>query len=114
MLRKLGARVAVDYRGPNVVNEVLRLAGRNVAFVLDCIGSLKGSVEPIRHIADFGSTVAIALPVIVRDAGVDVVPVYSMDVGDVVEWKKGVEVVGIRTHFYLEVRKEFRSWDHCD
>lgn len=47
--------------------------------------------------------VAIMLPVVVRDAADDVEPEYEMDAGAVVGWREGVEVYGVRTHFYLNV-----------
>jgi hypothetical protein len=48
--------------------------------------------------------VAILLPVILRDATKSASPEYSVDVERCASWKEGVDVMGVRTHFYLEVR----------
>jgi NADPH:quinone reductase-like Zn-dependent oxidoreductase len=103
MLKEMGAKAVVDYRSANAVDEILTAASRPVKYVLDCIGSLKGSVEPISKIAKAGSIVAIMLPVILRDASDDVEPLYEMDVEKVADWNEGVEAVGTRTHFYTAV-----------
>lgn len=42
------------------------------------------------------------LPVIVTPASEDVVPVYDMQPENILEWAKGVRVVGVRTHHYLD------------
>ena len=93
----------VDYNAPDYAEEILEKLGGKVDVVLDCIGSLEGSVRPISTIAEKRTIVAILLPVIVRDATETVEPEYSFDVKGLVEWKEGVEVKGVRTHFYLEV-----------
>lgn len=85
-----------------VVDEIL--AEGRTPFILDCIGSLEGSLAPLKRIARRGDRVAVMLPVIVRDASVSEEPVYEMDVANVGGWEGGVEVRGVRTHFYLEVR----------
>jgi NADPH:quinone reductase-like Zn-dependent oxidoreductase len=103
LLKELGAKSAIDYRSPNSVKEILDAAGGQVKYVLDCIGSLQGSIEAISKITKAGSIVAIALPVILRDATETTEPVYEMDAQKVAEWNEGVEVIGIRTHFYTEV-----------
>lgn len=100
-LRSLGARRCFDYRAEGVVGEILAEDG--IRFVLDCIGSLGGSLAPLKKIAKKGDRVAVMLPVIVRDATVDEEPVYEMDVGRVDGWAEGVDVRGARTHFYLDV-----------
>ena len=104
-LRRYGAVRCFDYREVDAVQRILELVGKGgVRFVVDCIGSLKGSVRPISQIAKAGSKVAIMLPVIVRDTseaeGVE--PEYEMDVAKCADWAKGVEAVGVRTHFYME------------
>ena len=71
--------------------------------MLDCIGSQTGSVRPLARIAQRGSKVAILLPVIVRDATETQHPEYTFDVESSAEWTKGVEAIGVRTHFYLDV-----------
>lgn len=103
-LRSLGAKHTFDYNDPNVVSQILAtgtVAG-SIPKILDCIGSQKGSIAPISQIARAGSKVAILLPVIVRDSSETEDPVYEMDVQEAAEWKEGVQVLGVRTHFYLE------------
>ncbi|TVY89685.1 Dehydrogenase [Lachnellula willkommii] len=116
LLRSLGASAVFDYRAPDVVARILDAAAAadgdaggdggggeaGVPFVLDCIGSLNGSLAPLAEIAGSGSTVAVLLPVIVRDATEGQAPLYSLDAGGAVAWKAGVEVRGVRTHFYLD------------
>jgi hypothetical protein len=74
-----------------------------VRLVLDCIGSKEGSLKPIAKIAKNGDTVAVLLPVIVKDASDTDAPVYSMVVDTEAEWEEGVDARGVRTHFYLDV-----------
>ena len=71
--------------------------------VLDCIGSQKGSLEPLAKIVGHGAKVAVLLPVIVKDASETEAPLYEMDASKSVSWQEGVEVKGVRTHFYLQV-----------
>ena len=71
--------------------------------ILDCIGSKFSSLAPISKIAKRGSTVAVLLPIIVKDSTDEEAPVYSMDAGTEAEWAEGVDVRGVRTHFYLDV-----------
>lgn len=47
--------------------------------MLDCIGSISGTLAPIANIVQRRTKVAVLLPVIVRDASDTVAPVYSMD-----------------------------------
>lgn len=74
-----------------------------VKYVLDCIGSKHGSLIHEAAIAGPGSKVAVLLPVIVKDATEDEAPEYALEVQDQADWKAGVEVVGVRTHFYKDV-----------
>lgn len=87
-----------------MAEQIRAAAGGGVPFVLDCIGSKDGSINLITKVVEKGARVAVLLPVIVRDASEDVVPVYEMDVKKTAEWPEGVEPRGVRTHFYLEVR----------
>jgi len=61
-------------------------------------------VAPIAEIATKGTRVAVLLPVIVKDASETEKPEYEMDVSVIATWKEGVDVRGVRTHFYLQVR----------
>jgi threonine dehydrogenase-like Zn-dependent dehydrogenase len=103
-LRSLGAQEIFDYNDPKAVSSILRASdGKSIPFVLDCIGSQNGSIAPIAKIAKKGTRVAILLPVIVRDSSDTQDPEYEMDVSKAADWSDGVEVRGVRTHFYPDV-----------
>ena len=74
-----------------------------IPLILDCIGSLKGTVEPITKLAQSGAKVAVLLPIIVKDSSDESMPEYAMDVSRTAQWANGVDAVGVRTHFYLNV-----------
>ncbi|KAI3343605.1 GroES-like protein [Ustulina deusta] len=103
-IRGLGASEVYDYRSPTVVDDLLKGAQEDEApvfpLIVDCIGSQARTLTPISKIAQSGSTVAVMLPVIVKHAGNETVPEYSMDAGHSVAWATGVNVSGVRTHFY--------------
>jgi NADPH:quinone reductase-like Zn-dependent oxidoreductase len=105
-LRSLGATKLIDYKDRNAVEQIAEAAekvgGAGIKRILDCIGSLEGSMRPIARIAKEGTKVAVMLPVIVRDSTDAVDPIYAMDM-DVADWDAGVEVRGVRTHYYAEV-----------
>jgi hypothetical protein len=103
-LLALGAREAFDYRDINIYRKILAAGGSNgIKRIFDCIGSKNGSIAPIAKIAMAGSTVAILLPVIIRDSTETENPEYEMDVKAVADWQEGADVRGVRTHFYLNV-----------
>lgn len=102
-LRGLGAAVCFDYAHQDIVEQILSKEA-DIPYIIDCIGSLQGTLMPLSKIASKGSKVAVMLPVITTHASSTQVPEYEMDVSNVLvgEWKKGVEVKGVRTHFYTE------------
>ncbi|KAJ8127605.1 hypothetical protein O1611_g6030 [Lasiodiplodia mahajangana] len=104
-LKELGASEVYDYRRPTVVDELLRGAqgseGPAFPLIVDCIGSQEGTLAPISKVAQGGSTVAVMLPVILKHARKDTAPEYSMDATASVVWARGVNVAGVRTHFYF-------------
>ncbi|CCF44427.1 zinc-binding dehydrogenase [Colletotrichum higginsianum] len=103
-LKEIGARETFSYRDDDIVDKLLGFVGsKGVPFVLDCIGSVEGTLRPLTKISCKGTKVAVMLPVIVRDSTEDVEPEYEMDVSRVLtdEWAEGVELRGVRTHFYL-------------
>ena len=103
-LKGLGANHVFDYNEAGVEEAIVHAqADKAIPYMIDCIGSLDGSVRPLSKIATKGSKVAIMLPVIVRDATTTTTPEYSMDVKEGVNWAEGVEAIGVRTHFYLNV-----------
>ncbi|KAI1344232.1 GroES-like protein [Xylariaceae sp. FL0016] len=103
-LMGLGATQCFDYRDSNVVDNLLRTCEKSPApvfpLIVDCIGSQIGSLEPISKMAQSGSTVAVMLPVIVKHATTVDAPEYSMDPDKCNRWTSGVNVRGVRTHFY--------------
>lgn len=107
-LKELGAKVCFDYTDGDVVEKVLANIGETkeprVPYVVDCIGSVTGTLSKIVKLADRGTKVAIMLPVILKHASEEEMPAYEMDVNKVLEgqWKEGVELKGTRTHFYLQ------------
>ena len=108
-MRSLGATETFDYRSPSVTSDILELCPPTstgepaIPLILDCIGSLKGTVEPITKLAQNGTKVAVLLPIIVKDSSEESMPEYSMDISAAAPWVKGVDAVGVRTHFYLNV-----------
>jgi Zn-dependent alcohol dehydrogenase len=124
MLKGLGAKECFDYRREGVVEDVLGYVGRGVQgaqgprvpFILDCIGSVEGTLRPLAKIAEAGSKVAIMLPVIKVHASEDQASEVEMDVNRVLpeEWKKGVELKGTRTFFYMKVCSNQRVQNIAD
>ncbi|CAH0059709.1 unnamed protein product [Clonostachys solani] len=107
-LKSIGATAVWDYTKPGVEASILdHVKGRGepqIPSIIDCIGSVKGTLEPLSKIAQKGSKVAIMLPVIIKDATEDQEPEYEMDVSKVLvgQWAEGVIPRGVRTHFYLQ------------
>lgn len=101
-LKGLGATAVFDYNDEDSVKSLS--SGPYIPYIIDCIGSLEGTVRPLTRIAQKGTKVAIMLPVVVSPAGNSDEPTYAMDVGDVLvgQWKDGVELRGVRTHFYQD------------
>lgn len=127
-LLSLGAKYVYDYKNPDIVLKIQRALGccnhqgvdacpsdcsPQIPFVLDCIGSKEGSLKYIARLANKGAKLAILLPVIVKDATDKVAPEYEMDVQGAADWHEGVEVRGVRTHFYLQVSMTSEPQDSC-
>lgn len=102
-LIRFGARQAFDYNSTSVVEQILEKAGGEVKWVLDCIGSKSGSLAPIAKVAKKGVRVAVLLPVVVQNSSEMEKPVYEMHAEKAASWAEGVDVRGVRTHFYLHV-----------
>ncbi|KAK3355705.1 chaperonin 10-like protein [Neurospora tetraspora] len=121
-LLALGAAVCFDYGQEGVTdlirNHVAAAAASSsdddatIPLVLDCIGDLEGTLRPLTRLAEKGTKVAIMLPVIIKHATEDEPPEYEIDVTKVLkgEWKDGVVLRGVRTHFYTH--DEFMKY-HC-
>lgn len=107
-IKEYGAREAFDYRSSDVTKVIPSFVeqqageGTKIKYMIDCIGSQTGSVQPLAKIALDGTFVAIMLPVIVVDAAEDVEPVYEMDVTKAADWAPGSKASGVRTHFYTD------------
>lgn len=110
-LKGLGASAVFDYRDPGVADAIIAegqksqdMSSENpvVPFILDCIGSKDHSLAVISRIAQAGSRVAVMLPFIIRDASIDEEPVLGYDASEIASWVQGVDVRGVRTHFYHE------------
>lgn len=95
----------LDYTHVDVVWQISALLGthESAALILDCVGSSKGSLAPIAKVAKKGATIAVLLPVIVKDSSDIDAPEYSFNAGVAAPWAEGVLVRGVRTHFYPEV-----------
>jgi NADPH:quinone reductase-like Zn-dependent oxidoreductase len=102
-LKTLGASHVFNYRDNDVSEQINRAFPDGIPFVFDCIGSKTGSLAHLAKVARKGARVAVLMPVIVVDAGEDVVPEYSMAAEEHAEWVEGVEVRNVRTHLYAEV-----------
>lgn len=105
-LKESGATACFDYRKSGVEKKILEYVGNEaIPYIIDCIGSVSGTLEPLSKIAGKGSIVAAMLPLIVKDATREEEPEYEMDINNVHvgKWAQGVVLRGVRTHFYLEV-----------
>ncbi|KAI1175984.1 GroES-like protein [Nemania sp. FL0916] len=116
-IKSLGAAAVYDYRSPSVVDELLASAQGGgdekgpggFPLIVDCIGSRDGSLAPLAKIAQQGSIVAVMLPVIISRLDGGGKKTYSMDAGGSAAWAPGVEVSGVRTHFYHHKNEMFRE-----
>lgn len=108
-LRSIGATATFDYRQDDVIEKILAYtkdeAEPRIPSILDCIGSLEGTLRPLTKIAQRGSRLGAMLPIILKDATEESEPEYEMDVSNclVNEWAEGALIRGVRTHFYLDV-----------
>lgn len=102
--RSFSAVSCFDYKDTDVTEQILARASQ-IPFIVDCIGQVEGTVLPITRIAKKGSTVAIMIPVIVRDATADLEPILSTDPSEFHKdlWAEGVKVIGTRTFFYDQI-----------
>ncbi len=107
-LISLGASKAFDYNDSDVVEQIISACKAtnepSIPLILDCIGSQQGSIRPLSKIAQKGAKVAVLMPVVVKDSTDSTMPEYTLDAEKAAKFTDGVEVRGVRTHFYLEVR----------
>ena len=115
-LRELGATEVYDYRSPTIVDDILGAhpskdgVAPAIPMIIDCIGSVPGSVRHIVKLAQRGSVAALMLPAILKHASQDQVPEYAMDFTPLADWAEGVVVRGVRAHFYWRVSAPFALW----
>lgn len=104
-LLALGAKQVFDYTKPGAVEDINN-AAPYIPYIVDCIGSVQGTLKPLTKIAKKDTKVAVMLPVIVQHASSSEAPEYEMDIAKVLPeaWAEGVVRRGVRTHFYTEVR----------
>lgn len=101
-LKALGATAVYDYNNEDSVKSLS--SGPYIPYIIDCIGSLEGTLTPLSKIAEKDTKLAVMLPVVVSHASSSDAPTYEMDVSKVLvgQWKEGVELRGVRTHFYQD------------
>lgn len=107
LLTSYGATKCFDYNDPNITDDILAYAKSlhpdgTIPSILDCIGSLSGSVLPLSRIAQAGSTVAILLPIVIRASTPITAPEYGMDVTNAVPWNPHVTAIGVHANSYLD------------
>ena len=108
-LRSLGASVCFDYTQREVVSNILSYVADQstpqIPYIVDCIGSLEGTLRPLSKIAQTGAVVAAMMPFIIRDATETSEPEYSVDSEKILpgSWAPGVTPRGVSTYTYLEV-----------
>ncbi|KAI9163871.1 Trans-enoyl reductase lepG [Paramyrothecium foliicola] len=102
-LRKLGATACFDYRHENVTDEI-NAHRAFIPHIIDCIGHVEGTLRPLSRIAKPGSTVAIMMPAIIKDATDKEEPILSMEPKKLLpgQWNDDVNLIGVRTFFYAE------------
>ncbi|POS77088.1 alcohol dehydrogenase [Diaporthe helianthi] len=89
---EFGAIIVFDYNDEDSVK--LLSCGLHVPYIIDCIGSLEGTLTPLGKIAGNGSKVGIMLPVLMSHASTGNVLVA--------QWNEGVDLRGVKTHFYQD------------
>ncbi|KAF6809573.1 zinc-binding dehydrogenase [Colletotrichum sojae] len=113
-LKSLGATACFDYHDKHVVDKIRQHLGpKGVPYIIDCIGHLTGSLGPITQLAEKGNRVAVMLPVVIKDPTEIQAPVYQMTEPAEGQWKEGVIVKGVRTHFYLK-NQLFKDKMQCE
>lgn len=112
-LLSMGASACFDYHDNETAQHIAEIAP-SVPYIVDCIGSLDNTLQRLTAVAGSGTRVAVMLPVIVRHATTEEPPIYEMDVNKCLtgQWKDGVELVGVRTHFYQDVSTCFTNTSH--
>ncbi|KIJ66471.1 hypothetical protein HYDPIDRAFT_151001 [Hydnomerulius pinastri MD-312] len=99
-LHSLGAKYTVDYKSPDLAEQIVRAAGGKLDRVMDCV-SAEGTLKNISQVVGPEATVAMLLPVKAGDS----VIADSMWMELPVErnpFKKTVKVIGVRTFLYQQ------------
>ncbi|KIM70028.1 hypothetical protein SCLCIDRAFT_101364 [Scleroderma citrinum Foug A] len=101
-LRSLGARHTIDYRSPDMADQIIRAAGGKVELVMDCI-SAEGTLKRVAQVVQSNAKVALLLPVKEGDSVITESGRAWMELPpDRNPFEEGVEVIGVRTFLYQE------------
>lgn len=101
-LRSLGAKDTVDYRAPDMADQIIRIAGGKVQLVMDCIAA-EGTMKKVAQVVCPKAEVALLLPIkegesLVPESGKMwmAVPPSRNPFGE------DVKVIGVRTFLYQD------------
>ncbi|KAJ3046248.1 hypothetical protein HDV00_000060 [Rhizophlyctis rosea] len=99
LLRSLGATHIIAYGKERTLAEIRNAAGgRDILYALDCVGDEERSLKPIAEVVATGGKVAYMLPVLRKGDGPGGRELaWSVDR---VNFKEGVETIGVRTFLY--------------
>ncbi|KAK7049878.1 hypothetical protein VNI00_005308 [Paramarasmius palmivorus] len=103
-LQELGAKFVFDYSSPSVVDDIAKVSGGKVQYVVDCI-TAEGTLSLIGKVVSPQGTVAILLPIKKGNKvrGGEGEEEMAMALPEDNEFlPKGTKVVGVRTFLYLE------------
>ncbi|KAI5991350.1 hypothetical protein EDC04DRAFT_1346644 [Pisolithus marmoratus] len=99
-LRSLGAKHVVDYRVPDMADQIIRAAGGKVQFVMDCI-SAEGTMNRVAQVVRPKARVALLLPI---KEGETLVPESGKMWMEVPSngnpFGEDIKVIGVKTFFY--------------
>ncbi|KAL4067251.1 chaperonin 10-like protein [Scleroderma yunnanense] len=101
-LRSLGARHTIDYKFPDMADQIIRAAGGKVRLAMDCI-SAEGTLKRVAQVVQSDAKVALLLPIKEGDSVITESGAAWMSVPpDRNPFEKGVKVIGVKTFLYQE------------
>ena len=102
-LRSLGARHTIDYKSPDMVEQVIRAADGKVGLVMDCI-SAEGTLKRVAQVVQSNAKVALLLPVKEGDSVMTESGTAWMSLPpERNPFEASVEVIGVMTFLYQQV-----------
>lgn len=104
-LQSLGAKHAIDYRDPGMVETIVRATGGKLEYVMDCV-SAEETLKRIAHVVSPQATVAMLLPIKAGDSLV-ADNLWMELPADRSPFEKTVKVIGVRTFLYQQVFQDF-------